>query len=126
MFIFDTWNFLLATVAVLFAGVSKAGFGSGAAFASATVLALVLEPGIALGVMLPLLMLIDASSLKPYWGKWSLLDFRILMIGGVPGVLLGAALFKVASADVLRLLIGGISVGFVFMDIDLVFKIYKL
>ena len=103
----------------MFAGVSKGGFGSGAAFAAASVLALVVEPGLALGIMLPLLMLIDVASLKPYWGKWSKPDVRLLMIGGVPGVALGAALYAVASADLLRLLIGAISVGFVLWQMSL-------
>lgn len=105
--------FAVAAPAVIFAGVSKAGFGSGAAFASATILALILEPGLALGVMLPLLMLVDAVTLRPYWKTWSWPDARVLILGGVPGVALGAALYRVADADVLRLLIGGISIGFV-------------
>lgn len=105
--------FAVAVPAVVFAGVSKGGFGSGAAFASATILALILEPGQALGVMLPLLMLIDLASLKPYWRRWHWPDARLLILGGVPGVLLGVALYRVADADVMRLLIGGISVLFV-------------
>lgn len=109
----DLFFFCVAGPAVIFAGVSKGGFGSGAAFAAASVLALVVEPGLALGVMLPLLMLIDASSLKPYWGKWSLRDVKLLALGGIPGVALGAALYTVASPDVFRVLIGGVSVAFV-------------
>ena len=83
MLTLDLFFFLVAGPAVLFAGISKAGFGSGAAFASASILALVVEPGLALGVMLPLLMLIDVSSLKPYWRKWSTPDVRLLIIGGL-------------------------------------------
>lgn len=105
--------FLIAAPAVCFAGISKGGFGSGAAFASASILALVLEPGQALGIMLPLLMLIDVSTLRPYWGKWSWPDARLLILGGLPGVALGAWLYQIADADVFRLLIGAISVGFV-------------
>lgn len=110
----DFWFFCIAGPAVLFAGVSKGGFGSGAAFASASILALVIEPGMALGVMLPLLMLIDVSTLKPYWGKWGATEVKLLVAGGIPGVIMGALLYKVASPDFFRLLIGGISVGFVF------------
>lgn len=105
--------FAIAGPAVLFAGISKGGFGSGAAFAAAAILALVVEPGLALGVMLPLLMLIDVATLRPYWRKWSWPDARVLILGGVPGVALGAALYSVADADLFRLLIGGISIGFV-------------
>ncbi|EEB83796.1 sulfite exporter TauE/SafE family protein [Roseobacter sp. GAI101] len=109
----DFWFFCIAGPAVLFAGISKGGFGSGAAFASASILALVIEPGMALGIMLPLLMLIDVSTLRPYWGKWGASEVKLLVAGGVPGVILGALLYKIASPDFFRLLIGGISVGFV-------------
>lgn len=110
---FDPLFLAVAMPAVMFAGVSKAGFGSGAAFASASILALVIPPGQALGIMLPLLMLIDVASLKPYWRKWAWPEARLLLLGGVPGVALGVALWRVANDDVIRLLIGGISLGFV-------------
>lgn len=110
---FDPLFLAVAIPAVIFAGISKGGFGSGAAFASASILALVLPPGQALGIMLPLLMLIDVASLKPYWRKWSWPESRLLLLGGVPGVLLGVALWRVAEDDVIRFLIGAISLGFV-------------
>lgn len=119
MLTLDLMFFLIAGPAVVFAGISKGGFGSGAAFASATILALVVEPGLALGVMLPLLMLIDVSSLRPYWRKWSTPDVKVLILGGLPGVVLGAALFQVASPDLLRVLIGGVAVGFVLWQMAL-------
>ncbi|MEL6102094.1 MAG: sulfite exporter TauE/SafE family protein [Pseudomonadota bacterium] len=105
--------FAIAAPAVMFAGISKGGFGSGAAFAAAALLALVLEPGLALGVMLPLLMLIDLATLGPYWGKWRWREAVLLMVGGLPGVALGALLYTRADADVFRVLIGAIAVLFV-------------
>jgi uncharacterized membrane protein YfcA len=119
MLTLDLWFFTIAGPAVVFAGISKGGFGSGAAFASASVLALVVDPGLALGVMLPLLMLIDLASLKPYWGRWHLREALLLIAGGLPGVALGAALYRVASPDLLRLMIGTVSVGFVIWQISL-------
>jgi len=86
----DLWFFLIAGPATIFAGISKGGFGSGAAFASASILALVVDPGLALGVMLPLLMLIDLALLRPYWRQWDWRLSRGLLLGGVPGVALGA------------------------------------
>ena len=109
-----SWTFfLVAGPAAVFAGISKGGFGSGAAFAAATILALVVEPGLALGVMLPLLMLIDLATLRPYWRKWSWSDSLVIVAGGLPGVALGAWLYAVADADVFRVLIGVISLAFV-------------
>jgi uncharacterized membrane protein YfcA len=105
--------FAIAGPAVIFAGISKGGFGSGAAFAAASLLALVVEPGLALGVMLPLLMLIDVSTLRPYWRKWDTSAAALLIAGAVPGVAIGALLYRVAEPDVFRVLIGAISIGFV-------------
>lgn len=109
----DIGTIALGALAAIFAGVSKGGFGSGAAFASVSMLALVLPPGQALGIMLPLLMLIDAVTLRPYWRRWSWPDTRTLLLSGILGTALGAALYTVADADLFRLLIGGISLGFV-------------
>lgn len=114
-----SWSFFaIACPAVVFAGISKGGFGSGAAFASAAILALILDPGTALGVMLPLLMLIDTATLRPYWRQWSWPDARVLILGGVPGVALGVALYRVANPDLLRLLIGAVSLAFVIWHIS--------
>lgn len=113
MFELNLMFFTVAIPAVIFAGVSKGGFGSGVAFASASILALILEPGQALALMLPLLMVIDVATLPPYWKRWSWPDTRLLILGALPGVALGAWLYRATDADLLRLLIGGISVGFV-------------
>lgn len=113
MEIFGLTFFAVVVPAVIFAGISKGGFGSGAAFASASILTLVMQPGAALGIMLPLLMLIDVSSLPAYWKKWNWPAARVLLIGGVPGTLLGALFYSAADPDTIRLLIGAISVLFV-------------
>lgn len=109
--------FAIAGPAVLYAGISKGGFGSGAAFAGAAILALTMEPGLALAVMLPMLMLVDLATLRPYWNEWSWLEARVLIVGSVPGVAAGAVLYTQADADLIRVLIGLISVIFVLWQI---------
>lgn len=111
--VIDLSFLLVAAPAIVFAGISKGGFGSGAAFAASAILALVVEPGLALGVMLPLLMLIDLATLGPFWGRWRKAESLVLIAGGVPGVALGALFYTMVSADVLRVLIGGIALAFV-------------
>jgi uncharacterized membrane protein YfcA len=109
-----TWEIFAAGVfAALFAGISKGGFGSGAAFAGAAILAIVAPPGVALGIMLPLLMVIDVATLRPYWRQWGREETRVLVLGGLPGVALGMAFYRVADADLMRVLIGAVAVGFV-------------
>lgn len=108
------WDvYAIGACAACFAGISKGGFGSGAAFAGVTILALLMPPAVALGIMLPLLMLIDAATLRPYWRQWSWHDARLLVVGGLPGVALGAALYSVAPADLFRLVIGAVALSFV-------------
>jgi hypothetical protein len=104
---------VIAALATVFAGISKGGFGSGAAFASAAILATIIEPGTAIGIMLPLLILMDLGSLKPYWKKWRSRESWILIIGSIPGVILGAMLYSSVSADFFRFLIGIICLAFV-------------
>ncbi len=110
---FDLIFFLLAVPAVLFAGISKGGFGSAGAFVAAPILALIVDPMLALGILLPLLMLIDVASLKAFWKKWPPADARLLVLASIPGLVAGAVLARRADPDVFRLLIGGISLAFV-------------
>ena len=105
--------FAAAVPAVLLAGVSKGGFGGGAGFAATPLLALAVGPDMAVGMMLPLLMLMDATGLRAYWRRWSARDARAMMAGALPGIGLGAAFFAWTPIDATRLLIGGIALGFV-------------
>lgn len=110
--------FALAIPATLFAGISKGGFGSGAAFAAAPLLALVLDPGDAIGVMLPLLMMMDVAALRSYWRKWDGQAARLLILGSLPGVALAALIYRLADPDLIRLLIGAVAVGFVAFQVS--------
>jgi len=113
----DFTFFAVAIPAVLFAGISKGGFGSGGAFAATPLLALILHPGEAIGVMLPLLMLMDISALRPYWKQWDGPAAKALIIGGVPGVAIGALLYGAINPDMFRILIGLVAIGFVIFQV---------
>lgn len=113
MELFTVPVFAVAIPAVIFAGVSKGGFGSGVAFASASILAITLDPGTALGLMLPLLMLIDVAALPAYWRKWDWSAARVLLLGSIPGTILGALFYAWTDPDTVRLLIGLVALLFV-------------
>ena len=95
----DPTFFAAAIPAVLIAAASKGGFGGGAGFASAPLLVLAMPPAEAVGLLLPLLMLMDAISLRPYWRKWDWRHSFLLVAGGVPGTLLGWWIFGSISPD---------------------------
>ncbi|MBT8423710.1 MAG: sulfite exporter TauE/SafE family protein [Silicimonas sp.] len=109
----DLTFLLIGVPAVILAGVSKGGFGSGASFVAAPMLALILPPEMALGILMPVLLLIDAVTLKPYWRRWDMRQSILLLLGAVPGVALGILFWRIANPDMLRLLIGVIALGFV-------------
>ncbi len=114
----DLTFFLLAVPAVVIAGISKGGFGSGAAFVAAPILAIQYEPQFALGFLLPLLMVMDCTALRPYWGKWDWPNAKTLIIGAAGGVALAVIFYQMADADMLRILIGAISIAFVIYDMS--------
>ncbi len=103
----------LAIPALLLAGVSKGGFGSGASFVATPILALAIDPRLALGFLLPLLIVMDIATLRPFWKLWDRREAILLIASGLPGILAGVALFSVANADVFRFLIGVVALGFV-------------
>lgn len=112
------WQFFLVGIpAIIFGVISKGGFGSGAAFVAGAILALVVPPGVALGIVLPLFMLVDAATVRPYWGKWHWPSAKGLMLGAIPGCIIAAWLYAIVDADVFRLLIGAICLAFVAFEL---------
>lgn len=110
---FDVTFFAVAIPAVIFAGISKGGFAAGGAFAATPLLALILEPHQAVGLMLPLLSLMDLGALKAYWKQWDRVSAWTLVIGSVVGILFASLVYNYTNEDVFRFLIGVVAVGFV-------------
>lgn len=104
---------LISVTAVLIAGISKGGFGSGVSFICTPLLAIIVEPTMALGLMLPLLMLMDLVSIKLYWKKWCILNARVLIFGSIFGVAIAILFYQAISPNFLRIIIGLISISFV-------------
>jgi uncharacterized protein len=115
---------ILAILAVLFIGISKAGFGGGLGMLSTPLCVLVFGPRDGIGILLPLLCAGDAFSLYPYWRKWEWNNLVYLLPGVLLGVLVGVQLIGRFSARELNLAIGCLAVGFVLFQLskEFVFK----
>lgn len=113
----DLAFFAVAIPAVLIPAASKGGFGGGAGFVSAPLLALAMPPAQAVGLLLPLLMLMDVLSLRPYWRRWDWRHSALLMLGGVAGTAIGWAIFGAISSDGVRLMVGLSALGFVGLQV---------
>ena len=108
----DPTVYAVACQGVFIAGESKGGFGSGASNVAAPLLTIFVAPAVALAVLLPVLMVIDLATLRPYWRKWHVQSAWLLCLGALPGVALGALIYRASDPDVIRFLIGTIALAF--------------
>lgn len=109
----DPYFWLVAVSAVFIVALSKSGLMGSLGMVAVPMLALVMPPRDAAGMMLPLLLVIDAIAI---WTYRKDADWRILMImlpGAFIGTLLGWALWTVVSDAMVLLFVGVITLLFV-------------
>ncbi|HMJ91836.1 MAG TPA: sulfite exporter TauE/SafE family protein [Candidatus Acidoferrum sp.] len=111
-----TLQFFIAVFAVLFIGVSKAGFGGGLGMLT-TPLAVLAFGKDAVGIVLPLLCAGDAFSLYHYWGKWEKRNLMFVLPGVIVGVVVGVQLVDLLNPRQLNIAIGCIAVAFVLFQL---------
>lgn len=108
----DPWFWTAAVPAILIVGVSKGGFGGGLGVLGVPILALVIAPLQAAAIMLPLLIAMDMLSVRAFWGRWSRSQLGLLIPAAALGIAVAALLAEYLDESFLRLLVGGIAVGF--------------
>lgn len=109
----DPWFFAAAIPAILLIGIAKGGFGSGAGVFATPLMALTVPIPQAAAILLPILIVMDAVGLWAYRGKFARENLRLLLAGGLIGVVAGALAFRYLSDAWTRVLLGIMSVGFV-------------
>ena len=109
----DPWFYAIALPALVLTGISKGGLGGGAAAVSVPLLALVISPRQAAAVMLPILCIMDLPAVHAYFGRWDKRQMRIVLPGGLVGLVVGTITFHYLNDNWIRLLIGLIAIGFV-------------
>ncbi|MEO1293862.1 MAG: sulfite exporter TauE/SafE family protein, partial [Pseudomonadota bacterium] len=102
-----------AVLAILIAGLSKGGFGSAAAFASTPILALVVPATTAAAILLPILMVIDLTSLYAYRKVLNWRSALPMMMASVVGIGLGWWFFGAVDEAWIRLALGVFALVFV-------------
>ena len=113
----------IAVLAVLFIGLSKAGFGGGLGMLTTPLTVLAFgrhgyPATYAIGILLPLLCAGDAFSLYHYWGRWERKNLKYLLPGVVVGVVIGVRLIGLLAgrrnaAREMNIVIGVLAVSFV-------------
>ena len=109
----DSVFYIFAVPAILLMGVSKGGFGSGLGILATPLMALTVPTPQAAAILLPILCAMDLFGLLAYRGKWSRENLRLILVGGIAGVVLGGLSFRFFSEAMIRGLLGLIAVTFV-------------
>lgn len=119
-----TPQLLFAVVAVLFIGISKAGFGGGLGLLTTPLAVFAFGSKEAIGIILPLLCAGDAFSLWNYRGKWEARNLKFVLPGVIVGIVIGVQLIGRFSARELNMAIGIIAVTFVLFQLvkDRIFR----
>jgi len=109
----DPLFYIAAVPAVVLTGLSKGGLGAAFGLAAVPILALVVSPVRAAGLMLPILLISDVVAMWSYRRHFSADLVWHLMPAAVFGTLLGWATARYVSDDALRLVVGILAIAFV-------------
>jgi uncharacterized protein len=108
----DPLFYALAIPAVLMTGLAKSGFAAGFGTLATPLLALALPAPQAAAVMLPLLLVMDATGLHQLWRDRDRALVRRLVPWGLLGIGIGTLLFGVLSAKAVAALLGALTLLF--------------
>ncbi|MTI16570.1 sulfite exporter TauE/SafE family protein [Rhodobacteraceae bacterium RKSG542] len=109
----DPVFYLCAIPAVLIIGISKGGLGGGAALIGVPLLSLAIPPLQAAGILLPILLVMDAVGLISFRGTYDKRTLIMLIPAGLAGVFIGWMTASYVSESHVRLIVGIISLMFV-------------
>lgn len=99
-------------LAVLILGIAKGGLAGGIGLVAVPLLSLTVEPARAAAILLPVLMLMDVTALRTWWGQWDRHNLVTTAPGAVLGTALGFATFELLTPADLRVMIGLITLVF--------------
>ncbi len=108
----DPLFYAVAVPAVIMVGLGKGGFGGGFAMLAVPLIALVTSPQAAAGIMLPILLVMDAIAIASYRRHFDAASLWVLIPGGMLGTALGWVLASAVSDDGIRLMVGAVAVVF--------------
>ncbi len=108
----DPVFYALAVPAVLMTGLAKSGFASGFGSLATPLLALAVPAPQAAAVMLPLLLVMDATGLQQLWRDRDTALVRRLVPWGVLGIAVGTLTFGLLSAKAVAGLLGALTLAF--------------
>jgi uncharacterized protein len=122
MTVWNVWNewplihdaafYAVAVPAVLMMGLSKSGFLGGFGSLAVPLMALVIPVPQAAAIMLPLLLVMDATGLQQLWRHCDRALLGLLLPAGLLGTVVGTLLFGVLSTKTVAAVVGALTLLF--------------
>lgn len=109
----DPWFYAAAIPAVILVGLSKGGFGGAMGFVGVPMLALVMSPVQGAAILLPILCLMDVTSLWTWRGVYDIQTLKIMLPGAIVGIGLGWLTAALVTVGMVRLIVGAVAIVFV-------------
>jgi uncharacterized protein len=111
--IVDPIFYLAAIPAVILTGLAKGGFGGTFSVLALPLMVLVVSPMQAAGIMLPILLAMDAIAVVVWRKYWDAANLKILVVAMTIGTVLGYLTATVLQDGHIRLMVGLIGLGFI-------------
>lgn len=108
----DAAFYAVAVPAVLMMGLSKSGFLGGFGSLAVPLMALAVPVPQAAAIMLPLLLVMDATGLQQLWRACDRALLRLLLPAGLLGTVVGTLLFGVLSTRTVAAVVGALTLLF--------------
>ncbi|HBM82601.1 MAG TPA: hypothetical protein DD808_07110 [Halieaceae bacterium] len=108
----DPAFYLVSVPAVMLYGIAKGGFGGAVAILAVPLMALIMSPTQAAGILLPILVVMDAFVVRTYWGHFDFRALQLLLPGALVGIALGYLTAGAMDDNYMRVLVGLISMLF--------------
>jgi uncharacterized membrane protein YfcA len=108
----DPFFYAIAVPAIIMIGLSKSGFLVGVSVLGVPLLALVIDPIKAAGILLPILIAMDAVGLWAYRRSFDRRNILILLPAGAAGVLIGYLMAAFVTEAHVRLIVGIVALAF--------------
>jgi len=108
----DPLFYAVAIPGVLLVGLSKGGFGGSISLLAIPLMSLVISPIQAAGIMLPILLVMDAVGLTAYRRIYHLPALKILLPAAVIGIIIGWLTAAWVTASHVRLIVGIVALLF--------------
>ncbi len=108
----DPWFYVVAVPAVILVGLSKGGFGGALALLGVPMMALVIDPIRAAGIMLPILVAMDIAGLIAYRRRFDTKILQMMLPPAGLGIFIGWLTATWVSEAHVRLLVGVVALLF--------------